>query len=236
MPLLAPQTPRSCTTCNKTFKPNSARQKYCSPVCKFGESTCRTCGKKFVRKQKTTGLFCSRECWYVEYDSQNNRDCLICGKQFAGRTSQKTCSYECADKARRTAKRNTHCGFCNSSLPADCHPSRRFCSHSCASKYNNQRIVEKPLGSVGKHRSGYLTVKTTEGWVLQHRHVMEQKLGRELEPHERVHHRNGNRADNSPDNLELWKVKTKDPAGVRASDYHCAGCRCTELGLQSDMK
>ena len=53
---------------------------------------------------------------------------------------------------------------------------------------------------------------------------MEKKLGRYLERHERVHHMNGNRADNRPENSELWKVK--DPAGVRAIDYHCAGCTC----------
>jgi hypothetical protein len=57
---------------------------------------------------------------------------------------------------------------------------------------------------------------------------MEQTLGRILEPHERVHHKNGNRSDNQVDNLELWKVTKKDPAGVRAADYHCAGCRCFE--------
>jgi hypothetical protein len=60
---------------------------------------------------------------------------------------------------------------------------------------------------------------------------MEQTLGRRLDRHERVHHKNGNRGDNRPENLELWKVKTKDPAGVRASDYHCAGCRCGDQEL-----
>ena len=75
---------------------------------------------------------------------------------------------------------------------------------------------------------GYIKVKTETGWVFEHRHVMQQLIGSTLEPHERVHHKNGDRADNSPENLELWKVKKKDPAGVRAADYHCPGCRCFE--------
>jgi hypothetical protein len=64
---------------------------------------------------------------------------------------------------------------------------------------------------------------TREGDV---RWVMQQQLGRPLAPGENVHHRNGVRTDNRPENLELWK--TKQPFGVRAADYHCAGCRCFE--------
>lgn len=45
---------------------------------------------------------------------------------------------------------------------------------------------------------------------------MEQVLDRYLLPDERVHHLNGVKDDNRPDNLELW-VRPQ-PTGIRAQD------------------
>jgi hypothetical protein len=100
------------------------------------------------------------------------------------------------------------------------HKSKTYCSmHYLRVKQRNGEIG--PVGPIVRGRyydsNGYVVVrKEGNHKILEHRLVMEKVLGRELREFENVHHRNGIRDDNRPENLELW-VKPQ-PQGQRAID------------------
>lgn len=58
--------------------------------------------------------------------------------------------------------------------------------------------------------------RNSRGYVLEHRQVIAHIIGRELLPNENVHHINGMRSDNRPENLQLWV--SSQPSGQRVED------------------
>lgn len=77
-----------------------------------------------------------------------------------------------------------------------------------------KRRVPKGMGWITS--DGYREIVINGRKVREHRYVMEQILDRELLPGENVHHKNGVKTDNTPDNLELWA--SNQPSGQRVED------------------
>lgn len=89
----------------------------------------------------------------------------------------------------------------------------------------DRNMARLPIGTKRVNPgNGYAEIKIGNGlgnrgrnnWEIEHKYVMEQLLGRKLAPGEEVHHKNGIRHDNRPENLELWTKS--QPPGARVED------------------
>lgn len=182
---------------------------------------CKQCEKPFESQQEKAS-YCSTTCWYAFTKARRTVPCEVCLKPFERvYKTQKTCSVDCGNQTKK-ADRFVACKTCASIFERPHGKMQSHCSRSCA---NTGRVrageFRREEGATQPHGSGYVMEKRGTKWAMQHRLVMEATLGRPLESFERVHHKNGDRKDNRPENLELWLTTAKskkDPAGQRMKD------------------
>lgn len=151
---------------------------------------CQQCGTEFYRKLSSTQVYCSRACkdadWRVGVEV---RVCIGCGEDF--------------DFDLKMKKFN----------------AGKFCSTACMHSHRRASAI----GRTKTNEQGYVLVYRPDvegaqatGWIFEHRLVMADMIGRPLHDHENVHHKNGDRSDNSPANLELWS--SWQPSGQNVED------------------
>ena len=204
-----------CDRCGVIYEQLGSRHRFCSALCRtaFPKSDytkiCKGCSISFTTTN-VKRLFCDQACRNRAYHVRVNNEppsfakvCHRCGVGFIARINfTKYCSYQCRQRSN-----------------SDATTARQRAYRESLNLIPRQ--WQRPTYEIGDTKvdfQGYVRVKvgSPNKWMPQHRHIMEQQLGRSLQPHENVHHINGDRADNQFDNLELWN--TSQPSGQRVVD------------------
>lgn len=147
--------------------------------------------------------------------ADGDRICYVCKTRLAQPKSarcnpciERMLRKKCIDCGETISRRASRCRTCNGRLVRES-PIRtgRMVTNKGYVMVHQTIIPPEDRGSPRINARGY---------ILEHVLVMEQQLGRRLRPGENIHHLNGIRDDNRPENLELWL--TKQPYGQRVSD------------------
>lgn len=182
------------------------------------ENICQVCGKSFMAYPEPKRVHCSRDCYNVTRNGHTMVPCAHCGKVVRSYNSSPRvyCSRSCATTARNLTDWNP-------SHHRDISGEKNPMFGKGMSGADNPmfgRTREKCVNWKGGRRTrhdGYVLViappdhpypadskNSGTKYILEHRHVVEQHLGRYLDPEEVVHHIDGNPTNNDLSNLKLY--------------------------------
>ncbi len=176
---------------------------------------CEICGSQFERMTNISKAawdkrrFCSRGCFGKHQGERQrtlpDRKCDACGVEYRPHHfGSKYCTPECA-KDRFVERHGVK------------HQSWKGGRHTHVSGYQMVYVPrEHPLASVLPLRA--------DRYILEHRLVMAEHMGRPLTRSETVHHINGDRSDNRIENLQL-----RSGRHGRGQKHVCADCGSTNI-------
>jgi len=141
------------------------------------------------------------------------KTCPICGKEIKkqrARHAKTFCSTKCRGRWWSTQHPikyvERECPNCHKKFKADNSQVKagnyKFCSNQCRYDYNRGANAYNYKGGWIRP-DGYRQISVDGKQYLEHRCVMEKQIGRKLKSNEHVHHKNGNKLDNDPSNLEI---------------------------------
>lgn len=181
------------------------------------------CGKTFTTYPSVDKKHCSQAC-SSRYAPRKKRTgqtvaCEQCGTPFyrnpteARKGAGRYCSQACHNAAQTKPPVIKRCAYCDMTMTLKPSQSaRRYCSKACEGAARTKRPLTRTHNGkpARKDDQGYVLVwepthpnKAFKGWQYEHRLVAEREIGRYLDSSEHVHHINGTRDDNRPENLAV---------------------------------
>lgn len=176
----------------------------------------------------------------------DSRICVTCNQEYFKPKNinkkrwekRQFCSRTCSSKHYSLSTKIAVCKKCNIEFDST-GIDRNYCSKQCRKdQYPERQKTNSPKYKGGRYitSNGYAMVRlypdnplyghlpySNKNYVLEHRLVMSQMLGRPMVKGETVHHKNGDKTDNRPENLEL---RTGNHG--RGATIHCLTCTCQE--------